>query len=264
MARWNLRRAAERRGARAGASTPSERRAGCELADALVDGYDPATGLYEQFAGFHALEPLLIAEVAPSRPVAADLLLGRERVGRSQVVKQADVLMLAPPRPRRGRARTRSSRTSRFYEPRTAHGSSLSPGRARRPDRPRRPARRGARVARLTAPDRPRRPHRGDRGRAPSWRDGQRLAGAGLGVRGGPCGGRRARVDPRLPERWKGLRLRLRYRGASLGLELEAGVARLTTDRPIKLALGAATEPIGVAEGTALWELPEPELETAR
>ena len=36
----------------------------------------------------------MIAEVAPRRPIAADLLLGRERTAGAQVVKQADVLML--------------------------------------------------------------------------------------------------------------------------------------------------------------------------
>ena len=90
MARWNL-----RRGGRAGrASTSGARSAGSQLADALVDGYDPTTGIYEQFAGFHGLEPLVIADVAPRRPIAADLLLGASARPRAQVLKQADVLML--------------------------------------------------------------------------------------------------------------------------------------------------------------------------
>ena len=66
------------------------------------------------------------ADVAPRRPITADLLLGRERVRGSQVVKQADVLMLhhllfdetAP---------DSLIPNLDFYEPRTAHGSSLSP-----------------------------------------------------------------------------------------------------------------------------------------
>ena len=107
-------------------STASRRRASARrwlaLADALVDGYDPATGVYEQFAGFFGLEPLVIAEVAPRRPIAADLLLGRERVARrpgAQAGRRADA---PPPRPRRGRARLARCRTSTSTSraPRTA------------------------------------------------------------------------------------------------------------------------------------------------
>ena len=60
MARWNLRRAARIAGV-----DERERETWLEIADALVDGYDEASGLYEQFAGFFELEPLVIAEVAP-------------------------------------------------------------------------------------------------------------------------------------------------------------------------------------------------------
>ena len=109
MARWNLRRAADAGG---GVVDEAERRRWLELADAIVDGYDPATGIYEQFAGFHALEPLLIAEIAPRRPVSADMLLGARphprRPGR-QAGRRADAAL---PRPRRGRTRARWSPTS--------------------------------------------------------------------------------------------------------------------------------------------------------
>ena len=79
MARWNLRQAARLRG-----STSDERRRWRELASRLVDGYDPRTQLYEQFAGFWGLEPLVISEMVDHRPVAADLLLGRDRVRAAQ------------------------------------------------------------------------------------------------------------------------------------------------------------------------------------
>jgi trehalose/maltose hydrolase-like predicted phosphorylase len=124
MARWNLRRAA----AAVGDAVASDETARwLHAADALDDGFDPATGRYEQFRGFFDLDDLVIADVAPRRPVTADLLLGRERVMRSQVIKQADVLMLhhlvadstAP-----GSLRANLD----YYEPRCAHGSSLSPG----------------------------------------------------------------------------------------------------------------------------------------
>ncbi len=125
MARWNLRprRRADGTGI---AIDAGERRRWLELADALVDGYDPDTGIYEQFAGFGRLEPLIIGEVAPRRPIAADLLLGAERVAGAQVIKQADVLMLhhlVPDEVVPGSLEP----NLRYYEPRTAHGSSLSP-----------------------------------------------------------------------------------------------------------------------------------------
>jgi Glycosyl hydrolase family 65 central catalytic domain len=59
MARWNLRRAVD---AGAGVVDERERHRWHELAATIADGYDPSTGIYEQFAGFHALEPLLIAQ----------------------------------------------------------------------------------------------------------------------------------------------------------------------------------------------------------
>jgi trehalose/maltose hydrolase-like predicted phosphorylase len=124
MARWNLRRAAD-----VGAEVVDEpeRRSWVELAGAIVDGYDPSTGIYEQFAGFHALEPLLIAELAPHRPVSADMLLGHERTSAAQVVKQPDVLMLHYLVPEEVAAGSLEPNLD-FYEPRTAHGSTLSPG----------------------------------------------------------------------------------------------------------------------------------------
>ena len=123
MARWNLRRAAEF----LDAIEYAERSRWLDMADALVDGYDRDSGIYEQFAGFHDLESLVIADVAPSRPVAADLLLGRERVQGAQVIKQADVLMLHHLVPEEV-ASDSLEPNLRFYAPRTAHGSSLSRG----------------------------------------------------------------------------------------------------------------------------------------
>ena len=71
------------------------------------------------------LEPLLMEHVAPV-PVAADVLLGRERIAASQVIKQPDVLMLHHLVP--GEVAPGSLRPNLdFYGPRTAHGSSLSP-----------------------------------------------------------------------------------------------------------------------------------------
>jgi trehalose/maltose hydrolase-like predicted phosphorylase len=54
---------------------------------------DPATGIYEQFAGFHALEPIDLAAYT-DRTEPIDIMIGRNRTQRSQVVKQADVVAL--------------------------------------------------------------------------------------------------------------------------------------------------------------------------
>ncbi|HJT37309.1 MAG TPA: glycosyl hydrolase family 65 protein, partial [Actinomycetota bacterium] len=123
MARWNLRRAAGSCADLDGEEVDRWRR----TADALVDNYQDDSGLYEQFSGFWRLEPLVIADLAPKRPIAAELLLGRDRVRRAQVVKQADVLMMHHMVPGEVAAGSLEPNLE-FYEPRTAHGSSLSPG----------------------------------------------------------------------------------------------------------------------------------------
>jgi len=137
MARWNLRCAASAAG---GVIDQAERHRWSDLATSLVDGYDPDSGLYEQFAGFFALEPLVVADIAPQRPIAAEILLGRARTQAAQVVKQADVLMLHHLLPGEVAAGSLEPNLD-FYEPRTTHGSTLSPGihaallaRARRTD----------------------------------------------------------------------------------------------------------------------------------
>jgi trehalose/maltose hydrolase-like predicted phosphorylase len=137
MARWNLSRAVE-------AATllrtrwPSEWMTlsdrldlgAAEIADwsaaaeALVTGLDPATGLYDQFEGFRELEDIDLAAY-DGRSVPMDVVLGRERTQRTQVVKQADVVALLGLLPE---AFTNSSAQANFdyYARRCSHGSSLS------------------------------------------------------------------------------------------------------------------------------------------
>ena len=95
------------------------------VAQKMHTGLDPATGLLEQFRGYFDLEPIDFAAYEP-RTAPMDVLLGPQRTQRSQVIKQADaVLLLAllwerfPPLVREA--------NFRYYEPRTGHGSSLSP-----------------------------------------------------------------------------------------------------------------------------------------
>jgi trehalose/maltose hydrolase-like predicted phosphorylase len=94
------------------------------VAEALATGFDPKTGLFEQFTGFFGFEHVDLTAYA-GRSVPMDVVLGRERAVRSQVVKQADVVALLALLPEAfpdGAAET----NFRYYEPRCGHGSSLS------------------------------------------------------------------------------------------------------------------------------------------
>jgi trehalose/maltose hydrolase-like predicted phosphorylase len=215
VARWNLRRAAAVDGV-----DEAERRTWLQVADALVDGYDRASGIYEQFAGFFGLEPLVIAEIAPRRPIAADLLLGADRIAGAQVIKQADVLMLHHLVPDEVAAGSLVPNLD-FYEPRTAHGSSLSPAihaallaRAGRYA----PALEALRIAaRIDLDD-----------LTGSTAAGLHLATMGglwqalvFGFAGIRPGGDRLVVDPRLPHEWNAVEASLRFRGRPLRVRID-------------------------------------------
>jgi trehalose/maltose hydrolase-like predicted phosphorylase len=138
MARWNLERGAEavrllqERWPDEGREVVGRLRLAPEepgqwqaTARNLYTGFDPATGLFEQFRGYFGLEAIDLAAYEP-RAAPLDVLLGRERTQRTQGIKQADVVVLLallwehfPPAVR--------AANFRYYEPRTAHGSSLSP-----------------------------------------------------------------------------------------------------------------------------------------
>ena len=233
MARWNLRAAADAAD-RAGLTDGQSRR-WRELAERIVDGYDPATGRYEQFAGYFGLEPLLVADFA-APPVAADLLLGRERVAGSQVIKQPDVLMLHHLVPEEVAAGSLVPNLD-YYGPRTAHGSSLSPAvtasllaRAGRPDEALAMLRTAlaldiADLSGTTAGGL----HMANLGGA--WQ--AVLAGfAGLQVRAGALS-----VDPRLPGAWGSLQLRFRCLGRRVRLDITRGRIEIGTDGPLLAGL---------------------------
>jgi trehalose/maltose hydrolase-like predicted phosphorylase len=96
-----------------------------QVARELYTGFDEQTGLFEQFRGYFGLEDIDLAAFAP-RTAPMDVLLGRARIKRSKIIKQADVVMLVhllwerlPPQIRKA--------NFEYYEPRCGHGSSLSP-----------------------------------------------------------------------------------------------------------------------------------------
>jgi len=235
LARWNLRRAAELADRVPGSAQADEVRTWRSVADALVDGYDAETGVSEQFAGYNRLEPLRPAALGPV-PIAADMLLGSERIARTQIIKQADVLMachLVPDEMPPGALRANLD----FYGPRTAHGSSLSP------------AIHAAVLARAGSPD-----------EALDWlRLAARLdlddlrgvteSGLHLGTFGGlwqaiafGFAGLRAdhgvlRIDPTLPAAWSVLTLRLRFRGRRVSVTIRSDRVSVASSAPIAIAL---------------------------
>jgi kojibiose phosphorylase len=95
------------------------------LAGKLVTGFDPVTRLFEQFAGYFQLDDI-DATAHQGCPTPIDVCLGAERVGRSKVIKQADVVALSALLWEKWPVAVHEE-NFRYYEPRTAHGSSLSP-----------------------------------------------------------------------------------------------------------------------------------------
>ncbi|MBU6462194.1 MAG: glycoside hydrolase family 65 protein [Bradyrhizobium sp.] len=95
------------------------------VAEALVTGFDPATRLFEQFAGYFQLEEIDVA-AQRGRAMPIDMDLGPERVRRSKAIKQADVVALSALLWDKWPVAVHEA-NFRYYEPRTAHGSSLSP-----------------------------------------------------------------------------------------------------------------------------------------
>ncbi len=235
MARWNLRRAADTVVSAPGADVDeSEVMRWRSLADALVDGYDATTGVYEQFAGFFGLEPVVIADLAARRPTDAERLLGRERLARAQVAKQADTLMLHQLVPEEVVYDSLEPNLL-YYEPRTAHASSLSPG-----------VHAGlfARAGRLTE--------------ALEWLrvtsrmdlddlTGSSAAGLHTAAMGslwqalvfGFAGLRPAadglRLDPRLPRAWGALEIRVVFRGARVKVRVENPTVTVSSDRRVPI-----------------------------
>jgi trehalose/maltose hydrolase-like predicted phosphorylase len=137
MARWNIRRALDVAALlrdrwperwsdlslRIGLAA-SELEQWRDAVETIVTGLDEKTGLFEQFAGYFDLEDIDLAAYE-GRSVPMDVVLGRERTQRSQVVKQADVVALLALLPEEFPGASAAA-NFRYYEPRCGHGSSLS------------------------------------------------------------------------------------------------------------------------------------------
>jgi trehalose/maltose hydrolase-like predicted phosphorylase len=202
----------------------------------IPTGFDPTTELFEQFAGFHRLEPFDLKAYS-HHTVPIDVVIGRERTQRSQIVKQADVVSLIALLPQEFPG-TMAETNFRHYEPRCAHGSSLSTAMhalvaARLGD-----SSMALHFLRETAaldldPD-------------PNTAGGVRIAGLGglwqavvLGFGGVDLGGETVAIDPRLPPQWQALSFRICWRGRSVAVRLTSGSveATLAAGEPMEIRI---------------------------
>jgi trehalose/maltose hydrolase-like predicted phosphorylase len=241
MARWNL-RAAQRlcdrlpeAAARLGVGA-EERARWDEVAAGLVDGFDPQTLVYEQFDGFYALDAVRAADLAP-RPFTGEMVVGVERLRHTQIVKQADVVMLGVLLPEEIAPDVQAA-NYRHYEPLTSHGSSLSP------------AMHALAAARVGDPDEAQRYFDLAAGVDLHNRMGNAADGVHIATMGGlwqaavmGFGGVRAesdavRIDPRLPAVWAGLNFSVRWRGVRISVDVRRERLALELDGPADVALG--------------------------
>jgi len=250
MARYNILRALEayawlaERAPEAAATlgeriglTPGELTQWQHVADALVDGYDPATKLYEQFAGFYQMDDVDPAAMA-ARPMAADLLLGREVTLRSKVIKQADVVMLCFVLPDEIPADVAMANL-RYYEPITSHGSSLSPavhaGLAARLGETTIAAEAFRMASEIDLSD-----NMGNAARGLHMATmGGLWQAAVMGFGGVRRHNEQLVVDPHLPEDWSVLEFGLRFRGAGLRFVIRPDTLDVTvSDAPLTAVVG--------------------------
>lgn len=91
----------------------------------IYTGFDAQTKLFEQFRGFYTLDYIDLQDFEP-RSVPMDIILGNETIKQTQVIKQADVLMFLFLFGENFSDEIIQANYD-FYEPRTGHGSSLSP-----------------------------------------------------------------------------------------------------------------------------------------
>jgi trehalose/maltose hydrolase-like predicted phosphorylase len=254
MARWNIARALEtvevlrirwpERAAELKAKLGLD--AG-ELADwddavaRLVTGLDKQTGLYEQFEGFRDLELVDLSAYA-DRTAPMDVVIGRERTQKAQIVKQADVVALIALLPEVFENGT-AELNYRHYEPRCGHGSSLSP------------AMHAMVAARLGDTDLAMRylQEIGDFDPDPGVAGGVRIAGLGgiwqavvMGFGGLDLTGDIPRLDPHLPPGWRSLAFKLFWRGRELAFHIkhDAVEASLMSGAPVEICIAGKARTI--------------------
>jgi trehalose/maltose hydrolase-like predicted phosphorylase len=233
MARWNLRAAMTRVGAQC---DEREVHTWGTLADHLVDGLNQQTLVYEEFTGFSQLTPFPLRETYGPGPLAADSLLGFDRIKTLQVVKQADALMLhlmVPGEVPQGSLGPNLDR----YLPITAHGSSLSP------------AVHAALLARVSRHEEALELLRFAAGMdvngvSATTAHGLHVAtmgGVWLAMVEGYAGiqpdGDGLRVQPRLPAAWQDVTVHLVYQGVRVQIHIHGDDVTVDTDRPLTVVV---------------------------
>ncbi|WP_425997955.1 glycoside hydrolase family 65 protein [Caulobacter sp. DWR1-3-2b1] len=238
MARWNIRRALEVAALYSGrwpaewtalssqlGLTPAEMTDWRRVADSMATGDDAATGLIAQFKGFLDLEDIELAAYA-GRSVPMDVVLGRDRTARSQVIKQADVVALLALLPDEF-TRKATGANFAYYEARCGHGSSLSR------------ALHGLVAARLGQADKAlsylRQSSAIDLGDTHvAIAGGIHTAAQGgvwmitvLGLAGLSLRDDGLSLEPRLPATWLGLTFPVQWRGRRIKIRIEPGACRL-------------------------------------
>jgi len=207
-------------------------------AEAMYAAYDERTRLFEQFRGYYDKQEIDLAKYEP-RNTAMDVILGHGPIQQTNVVKQADVLMAVYLLWRQFPAEVREA-NFRYYEPRSGHGSSLSP------------SIHALLAARL-----------GEMGLAEKYLRqsaevdlGNNMGNAAGGVHAAAIGGLWQAIvfgfaglemgregvsfNPRLPPRWRRLSFPLRWRGRKLRFTAEPGRARIHVEEgrePVTVAL---------------------------
>ncbi|NOK62719.1 MAG: Trehalose and maltose hydrolase (possible phosphorylase) [Chloroflexi bacterium AL-W] len=219
-----------------------------QVAEGLVVGFDPQTKLIEQFRGYHDLEEIDLSD-HDSGEMTIDGKLGWYGMQKTKVLKQADVVMLLfllwehfP--------HDVHEANFRYYEPKTAHDSSLSPGfhalfaaRLNDPSM----ALRYLRQSALVDLDFTRRGHASTAGgihiatMGSIW---QALAFGFLGMHPQPDG---LRFRPHIPDAWGSLRMPLHWRGSHLHVTAYAELARVEI-------VVVAGESVQVAVGEGDWQ----------
>ena len=205
------------------------------LARLTYTGLDPATGIFEQFQGYHDLEPIDLESITPTG-VPPDVILGRERIRRSQIIKQADVVLLIFLLWDRFTPEVRAANFD-FYEPRCAQGSSLSPAIhalvAARLGRTELACRYFHQAASIDLDN-----NMGNAaGGVHAGALGALWQAAVLGFAGFHPRGDRLEFDPRLPPYWKSLRCRLQWRGRSVLVSLRNGESAAPSEVPASAEL---------------------------
>lgn len=217
-----------------------ERASWRRTAQAMATGFDAGTNLFEQFTGYFKLEPLDLNVYRP-RTVPIDVILGHGRVQQTNVVKQADVVALSALLWDRFPAAVHAA-NFRYYEPRTAHDSSLSP------------AFHALVGARLGDMDLALRYFREAAAIDLSNNMGNAAGGVHIAALGGlwqaavfGMGGVRLKddrlvIEPHLPKTWRELAFTIQWRGRTVAIAISAQpaqiVATLEAGDPMSIELG--------------------------